>query len=118
MDLASTVLLCMLPRALGVDRIESLGREWAADDIPLLVAKHVMDELGDEYGQPLAASLGRDLRHDRRLDRRPVEGGFPRPAQECLAARASHPRGRRPVSKLVDPFFPLISSALARASST
>ena len=70
MDLASTVLVCLLPGALGIDRAEALDDEMAPDDIPMLVPSLILDELEAKQACPLPALVGRDLRHDRRLDRR------------------------------------------------
>ena len=70
MDLASTVLVCLLPGALGIDRVEALDEEMAPDDIPMLVPSLILDELEAKQRMPLPALVGRDLRHARRLDRR------------------------------------------------
>ena len=113
MDLASTVLLCMVPRALGVDRIESLEEEWSDDDIPLLVPSCVIDELGDRYGNPLPPSW--DVTSDTIAAW--IAGQLKATSLVLLKSASLPPHPTRELAaqlKLVDPFFPLISSALAR----
>src|SRR5262249_6550694 len=56
MDLASTVLLCILPGALGVDRVRALDEDWSPDDIPLLVPSVIFDELESRQSSPLPHS--------------------------------------------------------------
>jgi aspartokinase-like uncharacterized kinase len=113
MDLASTVLLCIVPGALGVDRSEALDDEMAPDDIPLLVPSLILDELESRQASPLPASW--DVTSDTlaawiagQLRARSLillkSASLPAGATRDLAARL----------KLVDPFFPLISSAVAR----
>lgn len=113
MDLASTVLLCLLPGAIGVDRVEALDAEMEPDDIPLLVPSLFLEELELTQASPLPATW--DVTSDTlsawiagRLQARSLlllkSASLP-PHPTCdLAARL----------KLVDPFFPLISSAVER----
>jgi 5-(aminomethyl)-3-furanmethanol phosphate kinase len=113
MDLASTVLLCLLPGALGMDRIAALEEEMAADDIPLLVPSLTLDELESRQPSPLPPSW--DVTSDTlaawiasQLQARSLvllkSASLPAGATRDLAARL----------KLVDPYFPLISSAVAQ----
>ena len=56
MDLASTVLVCLLPGALGIDRAEALDDEMAPDDIPMLVPSLILDELEAKQACPCPPS--------------------------------------------------------------
>lgn len=113
MDLASTVLLCLIPGALGIDRAEALDRETSADEVPLLVPSLILDELEQEQPSPLPHSW--DVTSDTlaawiagRLGARSLillkSASLPTGATRDLAARL----------KLIDPFFPMISSAVGR----
>jgi aspartokinase-like uncharacterized kinase len=112
MDLASTVLLCLLPGALGIDRVEGLEGEMAPEDIPLLIPSLILDELESRRASPLPHSW--DVTSDTlaawiasQLSARSLvllkSASLPAGATRDLAARL----------KIVDPFFPLISSAVA-----
>ena len=113
MDLASTVLLCLLPAAFGVDRLDALDEETEPGDIPLLVPSLTVQELEDEHPLPLPPSW--DVTSDtiaawvaERIHARSLillkSASLPPGADRDLAARL----------KLVDPCFPLMSSAVAR----
>lgn len=113
MDLASTVLLCIVPGAVGVDRLEALHDKREPDDIPLLVPSLVLDELDSQEKCPLPATW--DVTSDTlaawvagRLQAQSLvllkSASLPDGATRDLAARL----------KLVDPFFPLISTAVDR----
>ena len=113
MDLASTVLVCLLPGALGIDRAEALDDEMAPDDIPMLVPSLILDELEAKQACPFPPSW--DVSSDTlaawiasQLKARSLvllkSASLPPDATRDLAARL----------KLVDPFFPLISSAVAQ----
>jgi aspartokinase-like uncharacterized kinase len=112
MDLASTVLLCLLPGALGIDRVEGLEGEMAPDEIPLLIPSLILDEMESRQANPLPPSW--DVTSDTlaawiasQLSARSLvllkSAPLPAGATRDLAARL----------KIVDPFFPLISSAVA-----
>ena len=111
MDLAATVLLCMLPRAMGVDRTEMLDLKWKPDDIPLFVTSMILDELEEEQASPLPQSW--DVSSDTIAA---WIAGQLKAQSLVLLKSASLPAGAtREVAaklKLVDPFFPLISSPL------
>jgi aspartokinase-like uncharacterized kinase len=113
MDLASTVLLCILPGAMGVDRLEMLDLKWSAKDIPLLVTSTIVDELEEEEASPLPHSW--DVTSDTIAA---WIAGRVKAQTLVLLKSVSLPEGAtREVAaklKLVDPFFPLISSALPR----
>jgi aspartokinase-like uncharacterized kinase len=113
MDLASTVLVCLLPGALGIDRAEALDEEMAPDDVPMLIPSMILDELESKQAAPFPPSW--DVSSDTlaawvasRLQARSLvllkSASLPADATRDLAARL----------KLVDPFFPLISSAVAQ----
>jgi aspartokinase-like uncharacterized kinase len=113
MDLASTVLLCLLPGAVGLDRLEALDEEAAPGDIPLLVPSLALDELESRQPCPLPPSW--DVTSDTmaawiasQLQARSLvllkSASLPPHATRDLAARL----------KLVDRYFPLISSAVAQ----
>ena len=112
MDLASTVLLCLLPGALGIDRAEALEGEMAPEDVPLLMPSMILDEIESRQASPLPPSW--DVTSDSlaawiasQLSARSLvllkSASLPAGATRDLAARL----------KIVDPFFPLISSAVA-----
>ena len=112
MDLASTVLLCLLRGALGIDSVAALDDEMAPEDIPLLVPSLILGEL--EAGQPSPLPASWDVTSDTlaawiadRLKARALvllkSASLPPGATRDFAAR----------HKLVDPFFPLMSSAVA-----
>jgi 5-(aminomethyl)-3-furanmethanol phosphate kinase len=113
MDLAGTVLLCMLPRAMGVDRTEMLDLKWKPDDIPLFLTSMILDELEEEQASPLPQSW--DVSSDTIAA---WIAGQLKAQSLVLLKSASLPAGAtREVAaklKLVDPFFPLISSPLPR----
>jgi aspartokinase-like uncharacterized kinase len=113
MDLASTVLLCILTGAMGVDRVEMLDLKWAASDIPLLVTSTIVDELEEEEASPLPHSW--DVTSDSIAA---WIAGRVNALSLVLLKSVSLPEGaNRDVAaklKLVDPFFPLISTALPR----
>ncbi len=113
MDLAATVLLCMLPRAMGVDRTEMLDLKWKPDDIPLFLTSMILDELEEEQPSPLPQSW--DVSSDTIAA---WIAGQLKAESLVLLKSASLPAGAtREVAaklKLVDPFFPLISSPLPR----
>ncbi len=112
MNLASTVLLCLLPGAAGVHQLDAIGPDWPRKEIPLLVPSVAMEELEGRHPNPLPASW--DVTSDsiaawiagtiraRSLVLLKSADLPPRPTREAAAQL-----GR------VDPFFPLISSPIA-----
>jgi aspartokinase-like uncharacterized kinase len=113
MDLASAVLLCMLPGAMGVDRVESLGGEWSRDEIPLLLPSAILDELEKTQSSPLPPTW--DVTSDTIAAW--IAGRLKADSLVLLKSASLPPRPTRDIAarlKLVDPFFPLISSGLAR----
>lgn len=113
MDLASTILLCLIPGALGIESAQAIDQEMTPEDIPLLVPSLIIDELESQEASPLPPSW--DVTSDTiaawiagRLQARSVvllkSASLPAHATRDLAARL----------KLVDPFFPLISSGVAQ----
>src|SRR5262249_54539511 len=113
MDLASTVLLCLLPGALGIDRLAALEDEMPPEDIPLLVPSVILDELEEQQASPLPASW--DVTSDTLpLSVAPRGGAPPRFLPKPPPRPAGPPRAVAARLKLVDPYFPLISSAVAQ----
>lgn len=112
MNLASTVLLCLLPGAVGVHQLDAIGRDWPRKEIPLLVPSVAMEELEANHPNPLPASW--DVTSDsiaawiagtvraRSLVLLKSADLPPKPTRETAAQL-----GR------VDPYFPLISSPIA-----
>ena len=115
MDLASTVLLCLLPGAIGVDRIETLDGEVDAERYP--AARPQLDP-----GRAGGASKPAPCRQSWDVTSDTIAAwiaGQLKAQSLVLLKSASlparrHPRAGARGSKLVDPFFPLISSALPR----
>jgi 5-(aminomethyl)-3-furanmethanol phosphate kinase len=113
MDFGATVLLCLLRGALGVDRLEALDEEWASDDIPLLVTSMILDELETKQASPLPHSW--DVSSDTIAAW--IASQIPAKSLVLLKSASLPPRATRDVAarlKLVDPFFPLISSAVSQ----
>jgi aspartokinase-like uncharacterized kinase len=113
MDLASTILLCILPGALGIDRLEALDEELPPGDIPLLVTGLILDELESRRPSPLPHSW--DVTSDTIAAW--IAGELKARSLVLLKSASLPPRATRDHAarlKLVDPFFPLISSAVAR----
>lgn len=113
MDLASTVLVCLLPGTVGIDRLEALDGAMAPDDLPLLVPSLILDELESKHGSPLPPSW--DVTSDTLAA---WIAGQLRARSLVLLKSASLPAGAtREMAvqlKLVDPFFPLISAGVAQ----
>jgi aspartokinase-like uncharacterized kinase len=112
MDLASTALLCMLPRAIGVDRLEAL-EEMRPKEVALLVPSLVLEAIEAQQPSPLPPSW--DVSSDTLAAW--VAGQF-QARSLILLKSASLPAGatrdRAAQLELVDPYFPLISSGVAR----
>jgi aspartokinase-like uncharacterized kinase len=113
MDLASTVLVCLLPNAFPIDRVAQLDEPAPPEDLPLVVPSLILDELESTEASPLPHSW--DVTSDTlaawvagRLKARSLillkSASLPLGTSRDLAARLG----------LVDPFFPLISSAVER----
>jgi 5-(aminomethyl)-3-furanmethanol phosphate kinase len=96
-----------------VDRTEMLDLKWKPDDIPLFVTSMILDELEEEQASPLPQSW--DVSSDTIAA---WIAGQLKAQSLVLLKSASLPAGAtREVAaklKLVDPFFPLISSPLPR----
>jgi 5-(aminomethyl)-3-furanmethanol phosphate kinase len=113
MDLASTVLFCLIPRALPVDRVEALDEEIADDDISVLVPSAFLDELESRRPSPLPRTW--DVTSDTIAAW--MAGELKARSLVLLKSASLPPRATRDQAarlKLVDPFFPLISSAVSR----
>ncbi len=113
MNLACTVLFCLLHRCRGVETLDMLDEDWPPDEIPLLMPSSNLDELQFHRRKPMPYSW--DVTSDTiaawiagELPGRSVvlvkSAALPADATRDDAARL----------KLVDPYFPLISSALDR----
>ena len=113
MDLASAVLLCMLHGAMGVESVESLHGEWPADDIPILIPSVILQELEEIQASPLPQSW--DVTSDTIAAW--IAGQLKAESLVLLKSASLPPNPTRDVAarlKLVDPFFPLISSGVAQ----
>lgn len=113
MDLASTVLLCLLPGALGIDSVAALDAEMEPNDIPLLVASLFLDELEATEASPLPHSW--DVTSDTLAAW--IAGRLKARSLILLKSASLPPQATREVAarlKLVDPYFPLISTAVPR----
>lgn len=113
MDLASTVLLCLLPEAVGIDCETALHQKRPTEDIPLLLPSLILDEL--EQSEPCPFPNSWDVTSDTlaawvasRLGARSLillkSAPLPLHATRDVAAQLN----------LVDPYFPTIASTVAR----
>lgn len=112
MDLASTVLLCLLPGTAGVDRLRAIGPAWPPEDIPLLVPSIAVEELEESHPNPLPASW--DVTSDSIAAW--IAGTVRARSLVLLKSADLPPRSTRETAAQlgrVDPFFPLISAPVA-----
>jgi 5-(aminomethyl)-3-furanmethanol phosphate kinase len=113
MDLACTVLFCLLKHCRGVETLAMLDENWPPDEIPMLLPSTNLDELQFEKRAPVPLSW--DVTSDTLAAW--IAGELPGRSL-VLVKSAPLPRGatrdHAARLKLVDPFFPLISSALDR----
>lgn len=113
MDLATTVLFCLLPGAIGVDRVAALQEEFAEDDVPVLVPSVILDELDAKQSSPLPPSW--DVTSDTLAAW--IAGRVGARSLVLLKSAPLPPNATREVAArldLVDPFFPLISTGVAK----
>lgn len=111
MDLACTVLFCLLKDCRGVETLSMLDEDWP--EIPMLLPSANLDELEFERRSPMPLSW--DVTSDTIAAW--VAGELPgRSLVLVKSAPLPHGATRDDAAdlKLVDPFFPLISSALDR----
>jgi len=113
MDLATVVLLCIVPGTEGVHRVESLDREWPRDEIPLLAPGAILDQLEERQPSPLPHSW--DVTSDTLAAW--IAGQLKATCLVLLKSASLPPNPTRDHAarlKLVDPVFPLISTAVPR----
>jgi 5-(aminomethyl)-3-furanmethanol phosphate kinase len=113
MDLACTVLFCLLPLCHGVETLDMLDEDWPPDEIPMLLPSTNLEELQFERRKPMPYSW--DVTSDTIAAW--IAGELP--GRSLVVVKSTPlPRGatRDDAARLqlVDPFFPLISSALDR----
>ncbi len=111
MDLACTVLFCVLPLCRGVETLDMLDDDWPPDEIPMLLPSTNLYELDFEKRCPMPLSW--DVTSDTIAAW--IAGELPgRSLVLVKSAALPHGATRDEAARLelVDPYFPLISSAL------
>jgi aspartokinase-like uncharacterized kinase len=113
MDLAAGILLFSLPGALVVDGIGVLDEEQSPGEMPVILTGPILYELEDMQASPLPASW--DVTSDTIAAY--IAGQLKARSLVLLKSASLPPNATRDLAarlKLVDPFFPLISSAVPR----
>jgi aspartokinase-like uncharacterized kinase len=113
MQLAAGILLFTLPDAVIVDRLELLDEEPSPDEMPVILTSTILFELEDLKGNPLPPSW--DVTSDTIAAW--IAGELKARSLVLLKSASLPPRATRDQAarlKLVDPFFPLISTAVPR----
>jgi aspartokinase-like uncharacterized kinase len=111
MDLACTVLFCLLKDCRGVETLDMLDEDWP--EIPMLLPSTNLEELQFERRAPMPLSW--DVTSDTIAAW--IAGELPgRSVVVVKSAPLPHGATRDDAARLqlVDPYFPLISSALDR----
>ncbi len=115
MDLASALLLCILPGADGLHDLTETGARLAARGYPAAGHKRGPRRTRGEPSQPPARPRGTVTSDSIAAW---IAGTLEAPGRSCCSRVPTcppSPRVRPPLgSSLVDPFFPLISSAVAQ----
>jgi aspartokinase-like uncharacterized kinase len=113
MDYSTAILFCLLRDAVPIDSEESLGAEMEPGDIPLLTPSLFFDDLETKQPSPLPASW--DVTSDTFAAW--IAGRLKARSLILLKSAPLPPHATRETAarlKLVDPFFPLISTGVAR----
>jgi 5-(aminomethyl)-3-furanmethanol phosphate kinase len=111
MSLTCTVLFCLLRNCRGVETLAMLDEDWPPDEIPLLMPSSALEELQFDRRKPMPYSW--DVTSDTLAAWIASElPGRSLVLMKSAALPAGATRDHAAQLKLVDPYFPLISSAL------
>lgn len=113
MDLASTVLFCLVRGSRGIESEAGLDEEVEPGDIPFLIPSLILEELDAKQPSPLPHSW--DVTSDTLAAW--IAGQVKARSLILVKSASLPPNATREMAaklKLVDPFFPLISSGVAQ----